>query len=71
MYLCGYIGNYFLLPLSAGFPHAGLVMIFSAHMASNIVFALGTFGLLKNFPENQVAKVSAMTWRGQMILKRL
>ncbi|WP_318365421.1 hypothetical protein [Enterobacter sp.] len=47
------------------------MMIFSAHMASNIVFALGTFGVLKNFPEAQVAKVSAMTWRGQMILKRL
>ncbi len=51
MCLCGYIGSYFLLPLSAGFLHAGLVMIFSAHMASNIVFALGTFGVLKNFLE--------------------
>jgi len=71
MCLCGYIGSYFLLPLSAGFPHTDLVMIFSAHMASNIIFALGTFGVLKNFPETQVAKVSAMTWRGQMILKRL
>jgi hypothetical protein len=65
--LGGYIGSYFLLPLSAGFPYAGLVMIFSAHMLSNIVFALGTFGVLKNFAETQVAKASAITWRGQVL----
>lgn len=65
--LGGYIGSYFLLPLSTGFSDAGLVMIFSAHMASNIVFALGTFGVLKNFAENQVAKASAITWRGQVL----
>ncbi|MGD9427385.1 MFS transporter [Pantoea sp. NSTU24] len=65
--LGGYIGSYFLLPLSAGFPYAGLVMIFSAHMGSNIVFALGTFGVLKNFAETHVAKASAITWRGQVL----
>jgi len=65
--LGGYIGSYFLLPLSAGFPHAGLIMIFSAHMSSNIVFALGTFGVLKNFAETQVAKASALSWRGQVL----
>jgi hypothetical protein len=65
--LGGYIGSYFLLPLSAGFPYAGLVMIFSAHMLSNIVFGLGTFGVLKNFAETQVAKASAITWRGQVL----
>lgn len=65
--LGGYIGSYFLLPLSAGFPYTGLALIFSAHMASNIVFALGTFGVLKNFAEDQVAKASAIAWRGQVL----
>ncbi|WP_142501720.1 MFS transporter [Klebsiella sp. 2680] len=65
--LSGYIGGYFLLPLSAAFPYAALIMIFSAHMASNIVFAIGTFGVLKNFAETQVAKASAITWRGQVL----
>jgi hypothetical protein len=36
-------------------------------MASNIVFALGTFGVLKNFAEDQVAKASAIAWRGQVL----
>ncbi|WP_426596309.1 MFS transporter [Pectobacterium brasiliense] len=62
-----FIGTYFLLPLSVGYPFAGLVLIFSAHMASNIVFALGTFGILRNFPQKDVAKASAMSWRGQIL----
>ncbi|EDX9592614.1 MFS transporter [Salmonella enterica] len=62
-----FIGSYFLLPLSAGYPYTGLVLIFSAHMASNIVFALGTFGILRNFPQTQVAKASAMSWRVQVM----
>ena len=65
--LGGFIGSYFLLPLSASFTYVGLGMIFSAHIASNIVFALGTFGVLKHFTETQVAKASAMTWRGQIL----
>ena len=63
----GYIGSYCLLPLSTGFTFVGLALIFSAHMASNIVFALGSFGILKNFAETQVAKASAITWRGQVL----
>lgn len=65
--LGGYIGSYCLLPLSTGFTFVGLALIFSAHMASNIVFALGSFGVLKNFAETQVAKASAITWRGQVL----
>lgn len=65
--LGGYIGSYFFLPLSVGIPCAGLVMIFSAHLVSNIVFAIGTFGLLKNFAEAQVAKASAVAWRAQVL----
>lgn len=62
-----FIGSYFLLPLSAGYRYIGLVLIFGAHMASNIVFALGTFGILRNFPQTQVAKASAMSWRVQVL----
>lgn len=62
-----FIGCYFLLPLSAGYSYIGLILIFSAHMASNIVFALGTFGILGNFPQTQVAKASAMSWRAQVL----
>jgi len=61
------IGCYFLLPLTAENPYIGLVLIFSAHMASNIVFALGTFGILRNVPQTQVAKASAMSWRVQVL----
>jgi len=62
-----FTGGYFLLPLSAQSALAGLVMIFIAHIASNIVFATGTFGVLKNFPEKQVAKAGALAWRGQIL----
>lgn len=65
--LGGFIAGYMSLPLAAGFPFVGLVMIFAAHMASNIVFALGIFGVLKHFPETQVAKASAMALRGQVM----
>ncbi|EOU9559335.1 MFS transporter [Cronobacter dublinensis] len=62
-----FTGGYFLLPLSAQSAFAGLVMIFIAHIASNMVFATGTFGVLKNFPEKQVAKAGALAWRGQIL----
>lgn len=62
-----FIGCYFLLPLSVENPYIGLVLIFCAHMASNIVFALGTFGILRNFPQTQVAKASAISWRVQVL----
>lgn len=62
-----FIGAYFLLPLSVGSSFVGLALIFCAHMASNIVFALGTFGILRNFAQKDVAKASAISWRGQVL----
>ncbi|WP_333501711.1 MFS transporter [Kluyvera genomosp. 2] len=62
-----FIGAYFLLPLFLSASFAGLVLIFCAHMASNIVFALGTFGILRNFSQKDVAKASAISWRGQVL----
>jgi MFS family permease len=67
-FLIIYIGCYFLLPLSAHSSCAGLVLIFVAHLASNVVFALGTFAVLKSFPQPQIAKASAMSWRGQVLV---
>lgn len=63
-----FLGGYFLLPLLAGWPLAGLGMIFGAHLASNVVFALGTYGVLRNFGSEQVASASAMAWRGQVMI---
>lgn len=62
-----FLGGYFLLPLLAGWPPTGLALIFGAHLASNIVFALGTFSLLKYFSDEQVATASAIAWRGQVL----
>lgn len=63
-----FLGGYFLLPHLAGFPASGLAVIFGAHLASNIVFALGTFSVLRYFSGDQVATASAMAWRGQVLV---
>jgi hypothetical protein len=63
-----FLGGYFLLPLLGGWPVAGLGLIFGAHLASNVVFALGTFGVLRHFAAEQVATASAMAWRGQVLI---
>lgn len=64
LFLCGY----FLLPLLSPWPAAGLALIFGAHLASNVVFALGTFGVLNNFASDEVATACALAWRGQVIV---
>jgi len=63
-----FLGGYFLLPLLGAWPVAGLGLIFGAHLASNVVFALGTFGVLRHFAAEQVATASAMAWRGQVLI---
>lgn len=63
-----FIGSYCLLPLSERSPLIGLTLIFTAHLASNVVFALGTFAVLRNFPQPQIAQASAMSWRGQVLI---
>jgi len=63
-----FLGGYFLLsPLSA-WPVASLMLIFGAHLASNVVFTLGTFGVLQNFAGRQVTTASALAWRGQVMV---
>ncbi len=63
-----FLSGYFLLPLLGRWPVAGLGLIFGAHLASNVVFALGTFGVLRYFEAEQVATASAMAWRGQVLI---
>ncbi|MGV8924593.1 MAG: hypothetical protein ACOH2G_02785 [Ewingella sp.] len=66
-----FLGGYFLLPLLGVNPVTGLGLIFGAHLASNVVFALGTFGVLRHFSAEQVATASAMAWRGQVLIAAL
>lgn len=63
-----FLGGYFLLPHFALLPLAALALIFVAHLASNVVFALGTFGVLRHFQDADVARASALAWRGQVFI---
>lgn len=63
-----FLGGYFLLPHVALWPLAALALIFVAHLASNVVFALGTFGVLRHFQDADVARASALAWRGQVFI---
>lgn len=66
--LGAFLASYFSLPLFAGSTSVGLALIFGAHLASNIVFALGTFSVLRHFSGDQVATASALAWRGQVLI---
>lgn len=63
-----FLAGYFLLPHFALWPLAALTLIFGAHLASNVVFALGTFGVLSHFQGADVARASALAWRGQVFI---
>lgn len=62
-----FLGAYFILPFIAPYPVRACLAIFIAHLASNIVFASGTFSLLHNFPADIVPAASAKAWRWQAI----
>lgn len=59
-----FLTGYFLLPHFSAWTAGALLLIFGAHLSSNIVFALGTYGILRHFPGEHVAGASAMAWRG-------
>lgn len=44
-----------------------LGMIFIAHLASNVLFAAGTFGILSSFHITQTASASGKAWRWQTL----
>ncbi len=58
---------YAALPLIAGGLAVALGLIFVAHLASNIVFAAGTFGVLSSFRAAQVPSASGKAWRWQTL----
>lgn len=59
--------SYTLMPALAGWTGAALAAIFIAHLASNIVFALGTFSILHQFSEQHIASASAIASRWQTL----
>jgi len=58
---------YMMMPALSAYTGAALAAIFVAHLASNVVFALGTFGVLYQFDEQEVSAASAKAWRWQTI----
>ncbi|WP_312628773.1 MFS transporter [Scandinavium sp.] len=58
---------YMLMPALSAYTGAALAAIFIAHLASNVVFALGTFDVLYQFDEQEVSGASAKAWRWQTI----
>lgn len=66
-YLALFLAAYGVLPLLSGWVVPALGMIFIAHLASNIVFAAGTFGVLSNFQMAQISPASSKAWRWQTL----
>ncbi|MCG0458405.1 MFS transporter [Enterobacter cloacae complex sp. ECC445] len=58
---------YGMLPFMAGWIGYALGIIFVAHLASNVLFAAGTFGVLSSFHITQTASASGKAWRWQTL----
>jgi len=58
---------YMMMPALSAYTSVALAAIFIAHLASNVVFALGTYGVLHQFDEQEVSGASAKAWRWQTI----
>lgn len=58
---------YAAMPALTASTAATLLAIFVAHLASNVVFAVGTFGVLHQFAEQTISSASAKTWRWQIL----
>ncbi|WP_413739608.1 MFS transporter [Sodalis sp. RH14] len=66
-----FLAAYGAFPFLASQKAVALGLIFGAHLASNIVFALGTFSILAYFPAEQVSGASAKAWRWQALTSAL
>ncbi|WP_354692467.1 MFS transporter [Phytobacter sp. RSE-02] len=66
-----FLGAYGLLPLLSEEKSAALGLIFIAHLASNVVFAAGTFSLLAGFSGDEIPAASAKAWRWQTLTATL
>ncbi|MCR6708418.1 MFS transporter [Enterobacter bugandensis] len=62
-----FLAAYGMLPLLSGWMACALGMIFIAHLASNVLFAAGTFGVLSSFHFTQTASASGKAWRWQTL----
>ena len=66
-----FLGAYGLLPLLSEEKNVALGLIFIAHLASNVVFAVGTFSLLAGFSGDEIPAASAKAWRWQTLTATL
>ncbi|HDR2784379.1 TPA: MFS transporter [Enterobacter sichuanensis] len=62
-----FLAAYGMLPWLSGRMAYALGMIFIAHLASNVLFAAGTFGILSSFHFTQTASASGKAWRWQTL----
>ena len=62
-----FLAAYGMLPLLSGWMACALGMIFVAHLASNVLFAAGTFAVLSSFQTTHMASASSKAWRWQTL----
>ena len=62
-----FLAAYGMLPFLSGWVACALGMIFIAHLASNVLFAAGTFVVLSSFDATQTASASGKAWRWQTL----
>lgn len=60
-----FLASYAVIPLLSG--RQILAVVFIAHLASNIVFAAGTFSVLSSFQATQISSASGKAWRWQTV----
>lgn len=60
-----FLAAYGMLPFMANWAGYAHRMIFVAHLASNVLFAAGTFGMLSHFRRGQIAVASGKAGAGK------
>lgn len=65
--MTAFVVFYLFVPLTP-FLSISLILVFSAHVFSNIIYSLGWYSLLTNFDTAQVAAASANSYRKQIIV---
>lgn len=68
--LCAFIACYALIPFSPSI-FLALALVFTAHIFSNVVFALAIYTILKQFDEHLVCAAMAKSYRLQMVITAL
>lgn len=62
-----FVTCYGLIPFSTS-SYLALMLVFIAHIFSNVVFSLAVYSVLKKFDENHVAAAMAKSYRWQMLI---